>query len=90
LKGNCRGLIEVPFRNCPGGTEENHENPQSEEPVFQTRFERSNSRMQVLMSPLDQSARISLSMEVLIVNNTDELVEFSKRKKEPFENYYIL
>jgi hypothetical protein len=41
------GLMEVLFRNLPGGTEAKDENNQSEEPVFQPRLETSIIQMRV-------------------------------------------
>jgi hypothetical protein len=38
------------------------------------------------MSPVDQSAQISLSTRILILNNINQIVEFRKRKYDSFED----
>jgi hypothetical protein len=46
-EGSGRGLIDVLSRHFPGGTNENHGNPQSEYPMSQPTVEPSTSRIQV-------------------------------------------
>jgi hypothetical protein len=46
FEGNCRDLIEILFRNLPGGTEENNSRPQSWYPVPLAEIRTSTSRIQ--------------------------------------------
>jgi hypothetical protein len=62
--GNSRRLIEVLPQNLPGGTEENHEKPQSWYPVSQLTFELSTSQIEywnIITIPTFSTAVISFN-----------------------------
>jgi hypothetical protein len=47
MERRSRDVIEVLSRHLPGGTEENHENPQSKYLIFRPRFKLITSQIQV-------------------------------------------